>query len=198
MPHGANHPEYASPVMRAPSPASSIGTTYAQDRTSFSDSEYSLNQQTFVRKWENKIGLRDPRPAEQETSIGPLLPRLPMDNSADEQILFDKIIHDLRGRVQDLVDNELFEQTLLMGSQVGFEHQPETDDIDAIMRSMMLSSKKPSSSQNIYNNDPNISQGPWNDRDGFGGMESFQGSDATAGARRKSKGAATSSRKTLY
>jgi len=187
-----HHPEYAPPVLRVPSPASSIGTTYAPDRTSFSDCEFSLGQPAFERKWENKIGLRDSRPEEQALEDGPLLGPLPMATSHEERMLFEKIVHNLRGRVQELVDNDMFEQTLMRGSQVGFEHQPSTDDIDAIMRSMMITNSNPNSVQNYYNNNnPNISEGPWNSNEsryGFGGMESFQGSDPTAAARRKSKG----------
>jgi hypothetical protein len=40
--------------------------------------------------------------------------------------------------VQELEDNELFEQTLLRGSQAALEQQPSTSDIDALMRSMMV------------------------------------------------------------
>lgn len=78
------HSEYASPVVRVPSPASSLGTTYGRDQTSFSDSELNVGQQAFERKWENKIGLRDPRPEEAELDQGPLLFR-PIPGSDGEK-----------------------------------------------------------------------------------------------------------------
>jgi hypothetical protein len=58
MPHPHVHsPTYAPPVLRAPSPASSLGTTYAPDATSFSDSETELFQAAFEKKWEDKLRL---------------------------------------------------------------------------------------------------------------------------------------------
>ena len=45
----------------------------------------------------------------------------------------------LRDRVKQLEDDELFEQMLLRGTQVGLE-QPSSDDIDDIMRSLMSTS----------------------------------------------------------
>jgi hypothetical protein len=40
-----------------------------------------------------------------------------------------------------LEENEVFEQTLLRGSQVSLEQQPSTADIDTLMRSMMATPK---------------------------------------------------------
>jgi hypothetical protein len=58
MPHPHVHsPTYAPPVLRAPSPASSLGTTYAPDATSFSDTEAELSQAAFEKKWEDKLRL---------------------------------------------------------------------------------------------------------------------------------------------
>jgi hypothetical protein len=58
MPHPHVHsPTYASPVLRAPSPASSLGTSYAPDATSFSDTETELSRSAFERKWEDKLRL---------------------------------------------------------------------------------------------------------------------------------------------
>lgn len=58
MPHPHIHsPSYAAPVLRAPSPASSLGTSYARDATSFSDTEAELSQAAFQRKWEDKLRL---------------------------------------------------------------------------------------------------------------------------------------------
>jgi len=58
MPHPHIHsPSYAPPVLRPPSPASSIGTSYAPDATSFSDTAAELSQYSFEKKWEDKLRL---------------------------------------------------------------------------------------------------------------------------------------------
>src|SRR5882762_2811126 len=58
MPHPHIHsPSYAPPVLRAPSPASSIGTSYAPDATSLSDTEAELSQAAFEQKWGGKLRL---------------------------------------------------------------------------------------------------------------------------------------------
>jgi hypothetical protein len=68
-------PHYATPVLRAPSPASSVGTTYIPDTTSLSDSESFLSPSEFNRKWEEKIfgskAAVDKR--EHDVNRGPLL-----------------------------------------------------------------------------------------------------------------------------
>jgi len=43
----------------------------------------------------------------------------------------------LRKEVRKLEEDELFERTILQGSQIGQEEQPSSNDIDVIMRSMM-------------------------------------------------------------
>jgi len=58
MPHPHIHsPTYAPPVLRAPSPASSLGTSYAPDATSLSDSEAVLSHAAFEKKWEDRLRL---------------------------------------------------------------------------------------------------------------------------------------------
>jgi hypothetical protein len=72
-----HHTEYAPPVLRAPSPTSSVGTTYPEDRTSFSDSEHQLGQAAFERKWEERLELGKPGREEELANISPLIPRPP-------------------------------------------------------------------------------------------------------------------------
>ncbi|GLB38632.1 hypothetical protein LshimejAT787_0504970 [Lyophyllum shimeji] len=144
MPANQHHTEYAPPVLRAPSPASSIGTTYGEDQTSFSDSEEQLSQSAFEKKWEERIGLGMSREEEIQANREPLLPR-PPPGSAEEYQLYMQVMVNLHGVVQNLEENELFEQTLLRGSQAALEPQPSTTDIDALMRSMMVT-PKPSTS----------------------------------------------------
>lgn len=68
-----NHPEYASPVIREPSPASSVGSVYGPDQTSSSDGE--LDQASFERKWEDKLDLRRAMREEELADADPLFPR---------------------------------------------------------------------------------------------------------------------------
>jgi len=141
MPANQHHTEYAPPVLRAPSPASSIGTTYGEDQTSFSDCEDQLSQPAFERKWEERIGLGAPQKEEIEANQEPLLAR-PLGGSAEERQLYEQVMANLHAAVQNLEDNELFEQTLLRGSQAALEPQPSTTDIDLLMRSMMVAPQR--------------------------------------------------------
>jgi hypothetical protein len=79
-----HHPEYAPPVLRAPSPASSVGTSYGADQTSFSDSVHQLSQGAFEKKWEERIGLGNPSTEEEAANLGPLLDR-PIAGSPEEK-----------------------------------------------------------------------------------------------------------------
>ena len=63
LPHPYQNPEYAPPVLRAPSPTSSVGTAYGPDQTSFSDTEQQLSQPAFENKWLAKLDLDKPRKA---------------------------------------------------------------------------------------------------------------------------------------
>jgi hypothetical protein len=69
----AQNPEYADPVIREPSPASSVGTVYGPDQTASSDDE--LDQPTFERKWEDRLDLRRATRDEELADADPLFPR---------------------------------------------------------------------------------------------------------------------------
>lgn len=84
MPANQHHTEYAPPVLRAPSPASSIGIVYGEDRTSYSDCEEQISQSSFESKWEERLALHLPRPEELLADQDPLLPRHP-PNSVEEK-----------------------------------------------------------------------------------------------------------------
>lgn len=163
--------EYPPPVLRAPSPASSIGTTYGPDQTSSSDSESQLTESQFVRKWEEKLGLGKPSREELKANESPLVPK--PNSEAEEkgeyspvrlisQTLigrfhpeqYEKILAHLRAEVQALEDDELFEQMVLRGSKAALEPQPTSNSIDVLMRNMMM----PSSNLDVAN-------GPWNQID---------------------------------
>lgn len=86
----------------------------------------------------------------------------------------------LRRAVQDLEENELFEQTLLRGSRIALEEQPSTNDIDSIMRSMMPGSNatNANTAQAQYTSqNAHITDGPWNQTESRyefgGGMETL-------------------------
>lgn len=104
-------PGYAPPLIRPPSPASSIGTVYGADETSDTDD------------------------AEARANRHVLLPRA--RTADDEKTIFEHVMINLRKEVRKLEEDELFERTVLRGSQVAQEPHPSSDDIDTIMRSMM-------------------------------------------------------------
>lgn len=62
-------------------------------------------------------------------------------------VMFEVVMKRLRDRVKQLEDDELFDQMLLRGTQVGLE-QPSSDDIDDIMRSLMSTSEDAQTSTN--------------------------------------------------
>ena len=72
---------YAPPVLRAPSPSSSIGTDYGPDETSIIDSE--LSPEEFKRKVERELKTDLPREAEDEANKDPLIPK-PADSMAEK------------------------------------------------------------------------------------------------------------------
>jgi len=124
-------PGYAPPLIRPPSPASSIGTVYGADETS--DTE--LSQDAFEKTIEEKLKLGDVSDAEARANRHVLLPRA--RTADDEKTIFEHVMINLRKEVRKLEEDELFERTVLRGSQVAQEPHPSSDDIDTIMRSMM-------------------------------------------------------------
>jgi hypothetical protein len=62
-------PAYAPPVLRAPSPSSSIGTEYEQDATTFE--EYTLEEEDILQK----LRLAEARDEEHIANQDPLLPK---------------------------------------------------------------------------------------------------------------------------
>ncbi|KAF7980629.1 hypothetical protein HWV62_37426 [Athelia sp. TMB] len=160
MPHAHLHsPTYAPPVIRAASPASSLGTIYPPDTTSPSDDETEISQVAFENKWHEKLRLgrefvrewqgESSGPADEGTwavkdrekagwGVEPLIAKdMGARTPAEDQQIHEQIMRSLRYQVHLLEDDELFEQTLLRGSQAALAAQPESSDIDALMRSMM-------------------------------------------------------------
>ncbi|KAG6332003.1 hypothetical protein ID866_7088 [Astraeus odoratus] len=154
-------PAYASPVIRAPSPASSIGTAYEPDQTSQSDAE--LSKEEFEQKWLAKLNLDGLTIEEGSESSTPFqLPLLidpaPPEGSPDEKLMYagvvDIIIQGLRTRVQQLEADTAFQQLLVRGSQVGLDKPPSNNSIDTLMANMMPTKA-------IHGE---VSDGPWNRR----------------------------------
>lgn len=75
-------PAYASPVIRAPSPASSVGTAYGPDESTHSDSE--LGPEAFEQKWSSKLKLDGPRIEEELMSFSALIHPLPQNQMEEK------------------------------------------------------------------------------------------------------------------
>ncbi|KAL4073207.1 hypothetical protein V8B97DRAFT_198033 [Scleroderma yunnanense] len=145
-------PAYASPVIRPPSPASSVGTAYGPDQTSQSDIE--LSKEDFEQKWLGKLNLDGLTIKEEDKSRPTLIDSHPPEGSPGEKELFEGILRGLRLRVQQLEADAVFQQLLMRGSQVGLERPPSDNNINTLMCSMIPTQTTHS----------NISDGPWNRR----------------------------------
>jgi hypothetical protein len=79
--------DYASPVLRTSSPASSLNA--CPDQTSLSDNEEELPQPAFERKWEERLGIGLPRPEELYANGNPLLPQVngPVEEQGEYYLL---------------------------------------------------------------------------------------------------------------
>lgn len=69
----AYYSDYADPLIRPASPATSVGTQYEPDQTSFSDSEEQLSDAALDRKYTEKNGAEDQRRGEIQAENDPLL-----------------------------------------------------------------------------------------------------------------------------
>ncbi|KAF8800232.1 hypothetical protein BYT27DRAFT_7200413 [Phlegmacium glaucopus] len=187
-PHVLLNEEYANPVIhRMPSLASSAGTVYVLDETTYSDTEYKLSDCAFAQKCEEQMELHMPREEEREADQDPLLTMLQSGgivrvsdcklDPLSEKLLHDHVMGNLRKAVAQLNEHELFERTLRRGSQAALEIQPSTNDIDTLMRSMMSPSMNITSGRphigmsevpplrgqrGPTSSGPGITNGPWN------------------------------------
>lgn len=81
----------------------------------------------------------------------------------------DRILHNLRCHIQKLEESEIFERTLLRGSQAALEPQPTTTDIDLLMKGMMgpamvLDSRyRKKAGMMAPSSQAPVTNGPWND-----------------------------------
>jgi len=116
--------------------------------------------------------------------------------------MVEKIIKNLRTEIRKLEEDELFEQTILRGSQVGLETRPSTNDIDVLMKSMMnldMSLSEGSTGKIVGRvMDETLLDGPWNiqipnqsmsyeGNPGAAGMESVLGGTTTSTVGKRSR-----------
>ncbi|KAJ7069521.1 hypothetical protein C8F01DRAFT_1048234 [Mycena amicta] len=146
-----NNPEYADPVVREPSPISSVGSIAGPDQTNSSDAEDQLDQWAFERKWADRLELRRATREEELADADPLFPR--PTTAVEERVLHERTVRNLRAKIIELEDNEMFEQAMLRGSQAALEDYTIPDDIDALMRDMMVGGNTTLAT---------TSSGPWN------------------------------------
>ncbi|KAL0961399.1 hypothetical protein HGRIS_006350 [Hohenbuehelia grisea] len=174
--------DYAAPVLRAPSPASSVGSQYLADQTSFSDSEGQLSQAAFEQKWMDKLELDQPLDEELEADEDPRVPE--PKNEAERKALFEQTMRFLRAKVTEVEENELFEQIIVRNSHIETEPLPTSRDIDMIMRSMMISPSAPPHSTPRHTRVGNVTDapgGPWLSN-GRGAEFSFESTEKRSAA----------------
>ena len=82
------NPVYATPVLRAPSPAESINTDYGPDDSSVTDAE--LDDEEFARQVEEQIGLRRTKWEDAGAAKPIILPRPPKDSKEEQR---ESIVH---------------------------------------------------------------------------------------------------------
>lgn len=107
--HGGD-PAYAPPVIRPPSPASSVGTAYQADQTSQSDTE--LSKEEFEQKWLGKLNL-DGLAIEEDKSRPILIESRPPEGSPEEKRMYAE------GQREN---SSMFPQSFLRAFFRGFAH----------------------------------------------------------------------------
>lgn len=158
MPHQVEmqtiDPTYAPALVPAPSPTSSIGSRLPDDETDPDDAR--LTQEEFDAKCWKALRIDEPTTEEMYAIRRPVyhaghkvdpeqagrfaesvtrnVSNLTLLSAAK---LVPAIMQNLRTHMKKLQDNELFEQAILKGSQVGQDSLTPTGDIDAIMQSML-------------------------------------------------------------
>ncbi|EJD38918.1 hypothetical protein AURDEDRAFT_116335, partial [Auricularia subglabra TFB-10046 SS5] len=126
------------------SPASSISSSGRhEDATTFA--EKSMSDQAFARRTEDALMLHVPRDAPfAQDSV--LLPRPKTEH--EEKMLHARVMANLRQRVAELEEDELFDSvsSLQRGNKPGLEPQPSSNDVHAIIAGAMQYGAPPQSS----------------------------------------------------
>lgn len=162
-------PAYASALVPAPSPTSSIGSRLPDDETDPDDAR--LTQEEFDAKCWKALKIDDPTTEETSAMRRPVyhachrmdpeqagrsVDPITWSTSDFTLIVTAKFVpifmQNLRTEMKKLQDNELFEQAILKGSQVGRDNLTPTGDIDAIMQSMLEPDHPPGPKPNAGDN----------------------------------------------
>jgi len=143
-------PTYAAALAPVPSPTSSIGSRLPDDETDPDD--VRLTQEEFDAKCWEALQIDEPTPEETSAMRRPLHNVGHSREPEQAAKLFPVIMQKLRTEIKKLQDNELFEQVILKGSQVGQDSLIPTGDIDAIVQSMMEPDHPPGPKPNAGDN----------------------------------------------
>jgi hypothetical protein len=84
-----------------------------------------------------------------------------------DKVLHDRVMASLRSAVANIQEHFIYDQILERGSMAAIEEQGESNDIDALMRSMMGPSMNITAGNNgrrpsTTTNTPAMTNGPWN------------------------------------
>jgi len=155
-------PVYAPPVLRAPSPTGSLSTEYGPDEGGL---ENELSDEIFAKLCEEKIGFQQ-KSVEQESIAFQVI--LPKPRGKDEELdLHHQVLENLRRKVREVEEEELYEGNVLHKLSPAVEEQPASNDIDAIMRSMLGPSPNQSNATATQPQDNSIMS--------FGGFQTLNG-----------------------
>ncbi|TFK52305.1 hypothetical protein OE88DRAFT_1657495 [Heliocybe sulcata] len=127
------HTPYILPDFRTPSPASSLGTKYDPDETAPSD--WEIDDETWEKKMQDMLGLHEMSEAERLANEDPKLPK--PKTAAEEQQMNQRAMAKLRAAVEQLGEDERFEQLASRGSRIETQPKPVSNDLDAILQSLM-------------------------------------------------------------
>ncbi|KZT27428.1 hypothetical protein NEOLEDRAFT_1060813 [Neolentinus lepideus HHB14362 ss-1] len=124
---------YILPDFRTPSPASSLGTKYDPDETSPSD--WEIDDETWDKKMQGVLALDEMSEAERLANEDPKLPK--PKTQAEERQLHEQVMAKLRAAVDQLGEDERFEQLASRGSRIETQPKPVSGDLDVILQSLM-------------------------------------------------------------
>ncbi|KAI0789821.1 hypothetical protein C8Q75DRAFT_733602 [Abortiporus biennis] len=150
---------YAPPLLRAPSPSSSIGTDYGPDETSLDDSRMASD--AFTRMCDAQIALTAPSEEEIKANESPLIKRPTLET--ERNLLFIRVMNNLRDKVEELQNDEIFEHSMQRVPQATDYQQPTSNDIDSILQSMMGGNPRTQATRS-HTNTPTPSQPPMSPR----------------------------------
>jgi len=126
---------YARPVVRPPSPTGSINTEYGPDETDPID--LVLSDEEFERRVLAELRINEPTENENWSDSMPIRFPVFQAGSHEERVVYQHTLFTLRKRVEELEEDEMFLNIVHKGSQAQLDAPLSTNNIDAIMQSMM-------------------------------------------------------------